>query len=218
VSELEVPDLSDVGETFTLGVLAGQLSDPSVTPEVRAALQAALDRLAAAGWTVREVSAPWADEPVEWEQVLANIVAHEAYGVHRSRETGGYATGTQELLRFGKSVAPREYDYAMAARTRLAEAVDVSLAGVDALAGPTVGFTAPAEDPPFGVGEDSGEGRFTGPYNLTGHPAISLPVATAGLPAGLQLAGALGGDADLLRVAAAAQALLGSMPPGRPTH
>ena len=65
---------------------------------------------------------------------------------------------------------------------------------MDVLAGPTVGFTAPEQDPPFGVGEDSGEGRFTGPYNLTGHPAISLPVPAAG-PArsALQLAGRRGG-------------------------
>ena len=51
-----------------------------------------------------------------------------------------------------------------------------------------------------GPATDNGEGRFTGPYNLTGHPAVSLPVPAAGLPAGLQLAGRRGADAALLRV------------------
>jgi Asp-tRNA(Asn)/Glu-tRNA(Gln) amidotransferase A subunit family amidase len=96
----------------------------------------------------------------------------------------------------------------------VADAVEASLAGVDVLAGPTVGYQAPEQDPPFGTGEDHGESRFTGPYNLTGHPAVSLPVPVAGraalpaLPAGLQLAGRRGADADLLQVAAAAEHLI----------
>ncbi|MGH3402892.1 MAG: amidase family protein, partial [Streptosporangiaceae bacterium] len=176
------PGGSGGAPTFTVGVLAGQLADASVTDEVRAAVRGAVGRLAEAGWAVREISAPWVDEAAEWEQVLSVIVAREAHEVHRAADTSRYATGTRELLRYGASVTPAEYDAALAARERLVAAVDDSLSGVDVLAGPTVGFTAPQEDPPFGVGEDSGEGRFTGPYNLTGHPAISLPVATTGLP------------------------------------
>jgi len=205
------------GARFTVGVLAGQLTDPSVTPEVGAALRGALDQLAAAGWRVREIDAPWVSESAEWERVLAVIVAREAYEVHRTRDTSRYAAGTRELLRFGSSVSPADYQAALAARAQMAAAVDDSLAGVDVLAGPTVGFTAPEQDPPFGVGEDNAEGRFTGPYNLTGHPAISLPVATPGLPAGLQLAGRRGGDTDLLRAAAAAARLLGPLSPARIT-
>lgn len=76
------------------------------------------------------------------------------------------------------------------------------------LAGPTVGYQAPEQDPPFGAGADSAESRFTGPYNLTGHPAISIPVPGTGLPAGLQLAGRRGADLALLRAAAAAETCL----------
>ena len=193
---------------FTVGVLAGQLTDPSVTPEVHAAVTGALGVLAAAGWDLREVTAPWLDDLPEWERVLSVIVAREAHQVHHLRDTSEYAEGTRALLEFGAAVTQEEYAAALTRRDELIAAVDASLAGLDALAGPTVGFVAPEQDPPFGVGEDSGEGRFTGPYNLTGQPAIAIPVPAAGLPASLQLAGRLGADAALLRVAAAAEALL----------
>ena len=136
------------------------------------------------------------------------IVAREAAAVHRGRDTSRYAEGTRALLEFGAAVSDEQYERALARRAVLTAAIDESLAGVDVLAGPTVGFQAPEEDPPFGVGEDSGEGRFTGPYNLTGHPALSLPVPVDGLPAGLQLAGRRGGDWPLLRVAAAVERVL----------
>jgi 2-dehydropantoate 2-reductase len=193
---------------FTVGVLASQLTDPSVTPEVHAAVTAALGALAAAGWDLREVTAPWLDDLPEWERVLTVIVAREAHQVHHLRDTSGYAEGTRALLEFGAEVTQEQYAAALTRRDELIAAVDASMAGLDALAGPTVGFVAPEQDPPFGVGEETGEGRFTGPYNLTGQPAIAIPVPAAGLPASLQLAGRLGGDAALLRVAAAAEALL----------
>ena len=197
------------GETpATLGVLAGQLTDPSVTPEVREAVQAALDTLAAAGWQVREIHPPWLDDLRRWERVLGVIVASDAYQVHASRDLSQYAEGTRGLLEYGKSVTPAEYAQAQRERAELLVAVDATLDGVDALAGPTVGYVAPEQDPPFGTGDDHGEGRFAGPYNLTGHPAVSIPVPPAGLPAGLQLAGRRGEDMALLRVAAAVERLL----------
>ena len=118
------------------------------------------------------------------------------------------AEGTRALLAFGATVTPEQYAAAQAAQAELSAAVEETLAGVDALAGPTVGYCAPEQDPPFGVGEDSAEGRFTGPYNLTGHPAVSIPVPTPGLPVGLQLAGRRDGDLARLELAAAAQRLL----------
>jgi 2-dehydropantoate 2-reductase len=194
--------------TFTVGVLAAQLSDPSVTPQVRAAVRAALDRLAAAGWQVRELTSPWLDDLAAWEDVLAVIVAREAYLVHKDRDRSRYAEGTRALLDYGESVGDDQFARALRRREELTAAIDASLDGVDVLAGPTVGYQAPEQDPPFGVGDGHAEGRFTGPYNLSGHPAISLPVHVSGLPAGLQLAGRRGRDLALLRVAAAAERLI----------
>jgi Asp-tRNA(Asn)/Glu-tRNA(Gln) amidotransferase A subunit family amidase len=201
--------------TFTVGVLAAQLEDPSVTPAVRDAVRAALDTLAAAGWQVTELTAPWLAELPGWEEVLAVIVAREAYLVHRDRDTSRYAEGTRALLAYGASVTGDRYAAALERQAELTVAVEASLAGVDALAGPTVGYQAPEQDPPFGTGEDHGESRFTGPYNLTGHPAVSLPVpaGSGALPAGLQLAGRRGADAALLRVAAAAERLIAARNP-----
>ena len=47
------------------------------------------------------------------------------------------------------------------------------------------------------------EGRYTSAYNLSGSPAVSVPcgVAEGTLPAGLQLAAAVGADALLLSAA-----------------
>ncbi|HEY6498173.1 MAG TPA: amidase [Streptosporangiaceae bacterium] len=193
---------------LVLGLLPQQLADDSVTPEVRAAVRAALDRLAAGGWEIRELTAPWLDRLREWEDTLATIVAREAAEVHRGRDQSRYAAGTRALLDFGDGVSDQQYASARAGAATLTAAIDTCLAGVAALAGPTVGYPAPEQDPPFGTDTDHGEGRFTGPYNLTGHPAISLPAPAAGLPAGLQLAGRRGGDRALLRVAAAAERLL----------
>jgi Asp-tRNA(Asn)/Glu-tRNA(Gln) amidotransferase A subunit family amidase len=191
-----------------LGVLSAQLADPSVTPEVRAAVRAALGQLAAAGWQLREVAPPWLADPVRWEEALTVIVAREAVTSHAGLDTSQYAEGTRALLAFGATVTPEQYASARAAKAALSAAVEETLAGVDALAGPTVGYCAPEQDPPFGVGDDNAEGRFTGPYNLTGHPAVSIPVPVSGLPVGLQLAGRRDGDLALLELAATAERLL----------
>jgi 2-dehydropantoate 2-reductase len=198
------------GSACTVGLLAAQLADPSVTPEVADALTAAVAVLERGGWQVRRVQAPWLDQLARWEQTLAVIVAREAHLVHARMDTAGYAEGTRGLLDFGATVTDAQFEVALAEQAELTAGVQESMAGLDALIGPAVGYQAPEQDPPFGLGDDNAEGRFTGPYNLTGHPALSLPVPVpaGSLPVGMQFAGGRGADAALLQVAAAAERLL----------
>jgi len=196
--------------TFSVGVLAAQLADPSVTSEVADSLAAAIAALTAAGWDVREVKTPWLDQLMRWEETLAVIVAREAHLVHAGRDTSRYSDGTLALLEYGAKVTDEQFARAANEQAELTAAIESSLADVDVLAGPTVGYQAPEEDPPFGLDDDNAEARFTGPYNLTGHPAVSLPVPTAGLPVGLQLAGRRGADGALLTVAGSVERVLGA--------
>ena len=104
--------------------------------------------------------------------------------MHRGRDQARYADGTRALLAYGAGVSDQQYARALRQRDELTAAIDASLDGVAALAGPAVGYTAPEQDPPFGTDADHGEGRFTGPYNLSGHPALSLPVPAPACPPG----------------------------------
>ena len=186
-----------------VGVLRRQLDDADVVPAVRERVEEAIERLGAAGLEVEDVDLP---ELELVDDALGAIILREAWEVHRelfARDADGYGPGTRALLELGSRVDDGTYRAGLAARDRVAVAFARLFEQVDVLAGPTVAYPAPAEDPPVGTPEGDLEGRFTGPYNLAGVPAVSLPCGAVegALPAGLQLASAGGADELLLSVA-----------------
>jgi amidase len=89
---------------------------------------------------------------------------------------------------------------------RASAAYDQVLARADAILLPTVPMTATplpsAGAPPSElVRLGRGASRNTAPFNLTGHPAITVPCPTAGLPVGAMLVARHGGDDLLVRLA-----------------
>jgi Asp-tRNA(Asn)/Glu-tRNA(Gln) amidotransferase A subunit family amidase len=186
-----------------LGVLHRQLDDPDVVPAVRDRVLAAIEALAAAGFELIDVDLPELDLV---DDALGGIALREAYDVHRElleREGDGYGPGTRALLERGSQIDDATYRQGLAERERIAAAFARAFDEVDVLAGPTAAYPAPVLDPPFGTPEGDVEGRFTGPYNISGNPAISLPCGPVDgpLPAGLQLATAVGADELLLSIA-----------------
>ena len=86
------------------------------------------------------------------------------------------------------------------------------LDGFDVLVTPTSGCPPlrtddlwPSEEAPWRIGRTYGRiGAFTLPFNVTGHPAVSVPLhwTADGLPTGSQLVGPMFGEALLLSLAA----------------
>ena len=193
----------DAAAPKRVGALRRQLDDPDLTTGVRDRTHEAIEALAAAGFEIVDVDLP---ELELVDAALGAIALREAWEVHRERferEADSYGPGTRALLEHGAQVSDDDYRAALADKERITAAFAKVFADVPVLAGPTVAYPAPAEDPPFGTPEGDVEGRFTGPYNITGSPAISLScgLAEGSLPAGLQLAAAAGNDALLLSVA-----------------
>jgi len=93
-------------------------------------------------------------------------------------------------------------------------AVDDLLSRVDALILPTLPIVAPISGQ-ANVNIDGTEVpvraamlKHTQLFNMTGHPAISLPVQADGLPVGLQIAGPANNTTRVLDIAAICEKIL----------
>jgi aspartyl-tRNA(Asn)/glutamyl-tRNA(Gln) amidotransferase subunit A len=117
-------------------------------------------------------------------------------------------------MELGKDTTAEAVGRALLARTRLYRKVETWFEPFDAIVMPTLTRTAiPIEERLFEPIEI--EGRkidtvrkawypYTHPFNLTGHPAMTLPCGlhSDGLPMAIQLVGRRGEDARLLRIGA----------------
>jgi len=118
----------------------------------------------------------------------------------------------------GRYVLAEDYVRAQRGREALQREVDAALAAADALILPTLPIPSPSLGQAsvlFGDVEMPVRAvmlRLTQLFNITGHPAISLPcgVTTAGLPVGLQLVGRRHQTLSLLHLALTCEGLLHS--------
>ncbi|MEO1773352.1 MAG: amidase [Pseudomonadota bacterium] len=197
-----------------------------LVPAVGDSVEAALSALGAAGAEIMEFDLP------EIAQGLGAIFAIElasSTNYHDQRLREGAVThfdpDVRLLVEMGRLVSGADYLQAERFRRHLAERLAPVFNRVDVIAGPTMPLTA------WRLGQsevqigDSLESivavswRLTYPWNLLGLPAISLPCGTdeAGLPIGLQIAGPILGEAQVLRAATAAEHALGGPMPRVPT-
>jgi aspartyl-tRNA(Asn)/glutamyl-tRNA(Gln) amidotransferase subunit A len=181
--------------------------------DVRSRFEDTLDRLRTAGAHIDDIEIHHASEiaPIYLHIVLGDAAAYHAATLTTMPER--YTASVRIRLEMGRYVMGEDYVRALAGRQRLKREVDAGIAQHDALILPTL----PIPAPPIGaatmqVGATAEPIRnlmlrLTQLFNVTGHPAISIPCGrtSAGLPCAAQLVGGRMQTDSLLRVALACE-------------
>ncbi|HMD35544.1 MAG TPA: amidase [Vicinamibacterales bacterium] len=177
--------------------------------EVRARFESALDRLRAGGAHFDDIEIHHAADiaPVYLHIVLGDAAAYHATALETMPER--YTPPVRLRLEMGRYILAEDYVRALKGRELLKREVDAALAQHDALVLPTLPISAPplgANSVEVGATTEPVRNlmlRLTQLFNVTGHPAISIPSGrtSAGMPCAVQLVGCRMQTDALLRVA-----------------
>jgi len=221
-------------EGLRIGVLVEGFGQRASEPDVDSKVRAAASRFDRLGATVEEVSLPghnlgvtvWAPVIVEgalelvfngdalgtgWRGLYVSSLgkAHAAWRAH--------VNSFPDLLKLGmlmgefvvRNYGRRYYAKAQNLSRKLRDEYDRALEDVDLLLMPTNPMKAPPLPGPDATKAESMYPGFdsvtnTAPFNITGHPAMSVPCGISdGLPVGMQLVGRWYDECTIYRAAAA---------------
>lgn len=200
------------GEKPRIGLLlrCGNILDPEVEAPVIAAMKQA-DEL---GWVVEPIELDLVSLEPHFLVFLRSLLLSRL-GAHAERSPERLDPTLTAMIEAGRAYSAADLCQAQFARTDCFAKIQDILARFDLIASPTLSAPAlPVGLDPLGeidiAGRPAGTIRgawypYTFPFNLSGHPALSMPcgLSSRGLPIGLQLVGSWHDDAYLLDAAAA---------------
>ena len=215
-------ELSGGAAEKSIGV-PDNLSAIGIADETATAFERTIEGLKESGYTVRSVSLPVIEkggaiyyilQPAEASSNLARFDGVR-YGLHedgadvwedyvRSRSAGFGKEVTRRIVLGTYVLSAGYYDAyyrtALAARDAMRTAFLEALRGVSVIALPTAPSGAFAEGVIQDPVEMYAQDRLTLQANLTGLPAISVPMKTDGLPLGAQIIGGYNREEDIFTV------------------
>jgi len=185
-------------------------------PELRAVFDRSIETLERAGARVAPCEIADADyiAAVYLQIVFAEAAAYHAATLEAMPER--YTAPVRLRLEMARYVLAEDYLRAQVGRATLCRQVDAALSWHDLLLLPTLPIVAPRIGEPTAIIDGTPYPvrnlmlRLTQLFNLTGHPAVSLPCGLAGgLPVGLQVVGRRHDTAALMHAALAIERSIG---------
>jgi aspartyl-tRNA(Asn)/glutamyl-tRNA(Gln) amidotransferase subunit A len=186
-------------------------------PQVLARFDESCERLKSAGAILEDVAIAHTKEIAA---IYVHIALPEAAAYHASTlesRPQDYTENVRLRLEMGRYILAEDYVRAQRGRQLLTREVREAIGGRDGLLLPSMPVPATKLGVPMvsiGGTEEPVRNitlRLTQLFNITGHPAISLPCGKTdeGLPVGLQIVGTRNRTPELLEVAAAVEGVLG---------
>lgn len=205
-------------DDLTLGYSA-DLDAFAVEPAVERVVREAVGTLEDAGATVEDSPVAGTDyDDLTYAFGVSATVSFAAAAADIEREfdldltgddSGDLSESFVQTLRLGRGHEALDYLATDETRTELYDAVEATLAGVDALVCPTLTTPPLTHDEPYPT-EIAGESTRGLPmdwmlawvFNLTGHPVICVPAGLTdeGIPVGLQVVGPRFSESRLLAI------------------
>jgi aspartyl-tRNA(Asn)/glutamyl-tRNA(Gln) amidotransferase subunit A len=182
----------------------------ATTREVVAGIDRTAAQLRAAGALVEDVELP---DYALFSAVGRVIMMAEAFAIHEAdvqMRLLDYGEITAGRFVLGAAITAADLIHAQRARRELTDAVNAALMHYDALLTLSALDTAPRFDQPTDA-LSSASPIQTIPFNVTGHPAMSVPIGlgASGLPIGVQIAGRAFDEAMVFRIGRAVEQLSG---------
>jgi aspartyl-tRNA(Asn)/glutamyl-tRNA(Gln) amidotransferase subunit A len=182
----------------------------AATPEVLAGIDHTASLLREAGAVVEDIALP---DYALFAAAGRVIMMAEAFAIHQAdmqTRLQDYGEITANRFVLGAAIAAADYINALRARRELTDAVNAVLGRYDALLTASALNTAPPFDAP-GDSLSSASPMQTIPFNVTGHPAMSVPVGLAPnrLPLSVQIVGRPFDEATVFRIGRAVERLSG---------
>jgi Asp-tRNA(Asn)/Glu-tRNA(Gln) amidotransferase A subunit family amidase len=177
-------------------------------PDTREAFDELVEHL---GDCIEEVALPDAvRDAFEWHRTIMEAEMAASFVVEYDRGRDKLSDSLRGQLERGRAIPALEYQTALARIPHLVEGIARLFERYGAILTPAAAGTAP-----HGL-QSTGSPMFCTLWTLAGMPALNLPVMQGanGLPLGVQLVGARGDDARLLRTARWLVALTNAEAPG----
>jgi aspartyl-tRNA(Asn)/glutamyl-tRNA(Gln) amidotransferase subunit A len=192
------------------GIVQHEGAERFLEPEVTARFEEMLAKLRAAGVMLEPVSVPGMNRAAE---ALIAMIEPEASVIHApliASEPEKFGPITRQQIEAGFKVPATAYLQALQVQAELKQRFSALFQDMDALLSPAVPWVAPAEDPALEGEGGTGEMLYSAIYNLTGLPALVLPMGlgAAGMPVGLQIVSPWRSEAKLLSLGVAIETLV----------
>jgi len=185
---------------IVLGVPRQHFFD-GLDPEVEAAIKSALRHYEGLGARLEEVHLPHASDLAAVGTVLISVEAFSQHAGWLRTRARDYGARSRRRFSSGAFYSAAEYLQAVQLRKVWMKELDAALQTVDGLVTPTLPFPAFTIEVQESEPPDTSWG--TRHFNLSGHPALSMPCGFTGrgLPIGMQLAAKAFDEAALFRIA-----------------